>query len=163
MTDFNEVAERYLVAWNEDDPGRRAQAVAQAWTEDGGYTDPLAEVSGHEAVTAMIGAVREQFPGHAFRLGGPVDGHHGIARFTWELAPEGADEATVVGFDVVALAAAARSTAPRSPPRRGWKDGRGRARRRCARATAWRCRPPRPPAAGGAGEAPARRPSCRRG
>ncbi|HEX2317081.1 MAG TPA: nuclear transport factor 2 family protein [Thermomonospora sp.] len=102
--DYTDVAERYLAAWNAADDERRAKAVADAWTEDGGYTDPLGEVSGHEAITAMIGAVREQFPGHAFRLGGPVDGHHDTARFTWELAPEGAAEATVVGFDVVALA-----------------------------------------------------------
>ncbi|WP_369134080.1 hypothetical protein [Modestobacter sp. I12A-02662] len=44
-------------------------------------------------------------PRFVFRLAGPVEGHHDVARFTWELVPAGtpADaEAPVVGFDVLA-------------------------------------------------------------
>lgn len=76
---------RCFEAWNAEDPAARAKAVAAAWTEDGGYTDPLADVRGHEGIAAVIAAAREQFPGFVFRLTGVVDGHHDIARFSWEL------------------------------------------------------------------------------
>jgi SnoaL-like domain len=103
MSDVNELAARYIGTWNEKDPAARRAAVAALWTEDGTYVDPLADVAGHDAIDAVIGAVQQQFPDFAFRLGSPVDAHHDLARFTWELGPANA-EAVVVGFDVVVLA-----------------------------------------------------------
>ncbi|GAA4199700.1 nuclear transport factor 2 family protein [Microbispora amethystogenes] len=104
MTDYTALAERYIAAWNERDPEARAKAVAALWTEDGGYIDPLATVTGHEGVTAVIAGAQDMFPGFVFTLGGAVDGHHDTARFTWHLGPEGAAEPVVIGFDVVAIA-----------------------------------------------------------
>ncbi|MDX3078205.1 nuclear transport factor 2 family protein [Streptomyces sp. MI02-7b] len=97
---------RYFEAWNAAGAEERAKAVAAAWSEDGGYTDPLADVTGHEAVSALIGGVAEQFPGLVFTLTGSVDGHHDIARFSWALGPEGAPGGTapVAGSDVITLA-----------------------------------------------------------
>jgi hypothetical protein len=99
MTTYDEIAQRYIDTWNETDPSARRAAVDQLYTEDARYIDPLAEAQGREAITTMIGAVHEQFPGFVFRLAGPVDGHHHQARFGWELGPEGAP-APIVGFDV---------------------------------------------------------------
>jgi hypothetical protein len=55
--------------------------------------------------TRSGGTAPEQarFPGFVFRLVPVVDAHHHLARFTWELGPEGGD-AVVVGFDVALLA-----------------------------------------------------------
>ncbi|WP_182905977.1 nuclear transport factor 2 family protein [Microbispora sp. H13382] len=106
MTDYTALAERYVAAWNERDAEARAKAVAELWAEDGGYTDPLAAVTGHDGIAAVIAGAQDMFPGFVFTLGGPVDGHHDIARFTWHLGPEspgGAAEPVVIGFDVVAL------------------------------------------------------------
>ena len=36
-------------------------------------------------------------------LGGAVDAHHDQARFTWHLAPQGAAEPVVIGFDVAVV------------------------------------------------------------
>ncbi|MEU6471302.1 nuclear transport factor 2 family protein [Streptomyces massasporeus] len=94
---------RYFEAWNAEDPAARAKAVAVAWAEDGGYTDPLADVRGHEGIAAVIAAAREQFPGFAFRLTGVVDGHHDIARFSWELVSTADGSAPVAGSDVIVL------------------------------------------------------------
>ncbi|GAA2321959.1 nuclear transport factor 2 family protein [Streptomyces hawaiiensis] len=94
---------RYFEAWNADDAASRAKAVAAAWTEDGRYTDPLADVSGHEGIAAVIAAAREQFPGFEFRLDGGVDGHHDIARFSWELVSTADGSAPVAGSDVITL------------------------------------------------------------
>ncbi|MCG5218842.1 nuclear transport factor 2 family protein [Streptosporangium sp. KLBMP 9127] len=103
MYDFANLVERYLAAWNEGDAEARLKAVAALWTEDGGYTDPMAQVTGHEGIAAVIAGVREMFPGFVFTAGGPVDGHHDIARFTWNFGPAGA-EPVVVGSDVVQIA-----------------------------------------------------------
>lgn len=104
MTRIEDVPQRYIAVWNEPDADARRRAVAELWTEDGTYTDPLADVEGHEAIEAVIAGAREQFPGHIFRLLGDVDAHHGVARFSWELVPEGHGESVVIGFDVAVVA-----------------------------------------------------------
>lgn len=103
MSDFNELAERYIVTWNETDPAARRAAIEAIYTADATYTDPLVVAEGHDAIDATIAAVQAQFPGLVFRLGGGVDAHHDIARFTWELGPQDG-EALVVGFDVAVRA-----------------------------------------------------------
>jgi SnoaL-like domain len=106
MTTFENIADAYITAWNARDAAERERAVAAAFAQGATYTDPLADVSGRDAITALIGGAQQQFAGWTFRLAGPVDGHHGQARFTWALGPddgEEAGEAPVVGFDVVTL------------------------------------------------------------
>ncbi len=102
MPDFEEIAARYIDAWNETDPATRRAAVDSLWAEDGRYVDPLADVEGRDQIDATIAAVQSQFPTLEFRLAGPVDGHHGQCRFAWELGPAGG-EAPVAGFDVAVL------------------------------------------------------------
>ncbi|MDF2709062.1 nuclear transport factor 2 family protein [Nonomuraea muscovyensis] len=98
-----ELVERYVAAWNETDPGARAKAVAALWTEDATYTDPLAEVTGHAGIAAVIEGAQGMFPGLVFSPGEVYDAHHDVARFTWHLGPQGG-EPVAVGFDVVQLA-----------------------------------------------------------
>jgi hypothetical protein len=102
MTTFDTIANAYVAAWNAHDAADRTQAVAAAFAPDATYTDPLAAVSGRAAIAELIGGAQQQFTGWTFRLAGPVDGHHGQARFTWALGPEDG-VAPVVGFDVVTL------------------------------------------------------------
>ncbi|MEU6376015.1 nuclear transport factor 2 family protein [Streptomyces sp. NPDC046909] len=94
---------RYFEAWNALDQETLTKAVAAAWAADGTYTDPLADVTGHERIAAVIAAAHEQFPGFAFRPAGAVDGHHDTARFSWELVNEADGSAPVAGFDVITL------------------------------------------------------------
>lgn len=106
-TDYTAVVERYLAAWNETDAVKRHVLLEAAFADDVTYTDPLASIEGRDALDMVIGAVQGQFAGLVFSVGGPVDGHHDIVRFTWNLGPEGG-EALVVGFDVAQLAADGR-------------------------------------------------------
>ncbi|MFI5966866.1 nuclear transport factor 2 family protein [Streptomyces asoensis] len=113
---YENAVARYFEAWNAPGAEALAKAVAAAWAVDGGYTDPLAEVRGHEHIAALITAARAQFPGFAFRLTGAVDGHHDTARFSWELVSEAEDtsagggSAPVAGSDVITLDAQDRIT-----------------------------------------------------
>jgi hypothetical protein len=103
MSDYTTLAERYIATWNEPDEQARRRAVAELWTDDGRYVDPLVDVAGPDGIAATIGAVQQQFPGLVFRLAGPVDGHHQQLRFSWELGPaEGA--APIAGSDVAVTA-----------------------------------------------------------
>jgi len=102
MTATTAHADHYLAAWNETDPEARRAAVAEVFSDDVRYTDPMVDVRGAEALAATIGAVQAQFPGFVFRLAGPADAHHDQVRFTWELGPAGA-EAPIVGSDVALL------------------------------------------------------------
>jgi hypothetical protein len=99
MSDFTQLAQRYLATWNETDPAARRTLIDEVWSAGGRYVDPLAEVAGRDQIDALVAAAQGQFPGMTFRLAGAVDAHHDQARFTWELGPDGT--AVVVGFDVV--------------------------------------------------------------
>ncbi|WEO99240.1 nuclear transport factor 2 family protein [Streptomyces sp. FXJ1.172] len=100
---YESAAARYFEAWNATEPEALKKAVAAAWAVDGRYTDPLADVRGHEGIAAVIALAHEQFPGFVFRPLGAVDGHHDTARFGWELVNEADGAAPVAGFDVVTL------------------------------------------------------------
>ena len=61
------------------------------------------DAQGHDALSAMVDAIQEQFPGQRFRRQSGVDSHHDQVRFAWDLAtPDGA--VTVAGVDVGVVA-----------------------------------------------------------
>ena len=97
-----QIIDTYLAAWNETDPAARRRLIDEMWAPDGRYTDPLADIAGRDQLDAVIAAAQAQFAGLEFSLAGPVDAHHHIARFTWQLGPRGG-EPVVVGFDVAAI------------------------------------------------------------
>lgn len=102
MSEYENIAQRYIDSWNEQDAGKRKALIEELYTADAAFTDPLVQLSGTDAIDAMVAGAQEQFAGLVFSLG-PVDGHHDIARFTWYLGAPGAPEPIVVGFDVIAL------------------------------------------------------------
>ncbi|MFE7463814.1 nuclear transport factor 2 family protein [Streptomyces sp. NPDC057499] len=104
MTAYDEAVQRYFTAWNATGEEETAKAVAAAFTEDATYTDPLAELSGHDGLVALIGGAQQQFPGFEFRPTGSPDGHHTLARFGWELVSVADGSAPVAGSDVITLA-----------------------------------------------------------
>jgi hypothetical protein len=101
MTDLQHLANRYIAVWNESNPTLRRQLIAEVFTSDATYTDPLAAVQGHDGIDQFVAAAQAQFAGLQFSLGTAVDSHHQQARFTWHLAPANAAEPVVIGFDVV--------------------------------------------------------------
>jgi hypothetical protein len=102
MTDATEIADRYIAMWNETDAERRQAIIAGLWTEDGAYSDPKLEGTGHEGIGAMVGTVHAHYPGYRFARTGPVDMHHGRLRFDWTLAPADGP-ALVSGVDFAEL------------------------------------------------------------
>jgi hypothetical protein len=107
MDNLTELIDRYIATWNETDPDRRRALIAQTWTEDARYVDPVLEAEGPAGIDAMICGVLERFPGHRFRRTGDPDAHHDRVRFAWELAPEGGP-AIVKGIDFAVVTAGQR-------------------------------------------------------
>ncbi len=66
MSDFDSVVERYLAVWNETDAAARRKRIDDLFAEDVRYVDPLAAVTGRDALDGLVGAVQQQFPGFTF-------------------------------------------------------------------------------------------------
>ena len=80
MSDPTTIVRRYIDMWNETDPGRRRQLVAEALTDDASYLDPIMAGNGTDEISAMIGAAQAQYPGHRFELVAGPDVHHDRVR-----------------------------------------------------------------------------------
>ena len=104
MTDTDALINRYIDIWNERDPQRRRELIAQTWTEDATYVDPMLTGSGHDGIDAMIGGAQQQFPGHRFELAGAPDAHHDRVRFTWQLFGEDGQVPVATGIDFATVA-----------------------------------------------------------
>ncbi|MGW2647469.1 nuclear transport factor 2 family protein [Streptomyces sp. NPDC001393] len=108
MSDLTTTVTRYLAIWNEADAEKRAAAIAELFTADAPYIDPLAAVEGPEGFGAVVAGARDQFKGLSFELHGTVDAHHNQARFQWGLVTEPGAEPIAIGFDVLVTDEAGR-------------------------------------------------------
>jgi hypothetical protein len=96
------LVDTYFAMWNEPDRAQRLEVIAQAWSAEGHYVDPLSDVTGHDALADMVEGVRAQFAGATLERTGAIDAHHNVIRFPWRAA--GADGATIVaGIDVAVV------------------------------------------------------------
>src|SRR5690349_6849324 len=102
MSDYLAVIDRYIAVWNETDAAQRRDLIAQTYTADASYIDPLMQGQGRDGIDAMVAGVQAQFPGYTFQLTSAVDAHHDRVRFTWELGPKGG-AALVKGTDFAVL------------------------------------------------------------
>jgi len=103
--------EKYLAAWNEADAAKRDALLAECWAKEGVYSDPTGEAKGAAALSAMIGRVRQQYPGARLERTSGVDAHHDVLRFGWRMVmadgkalPEGVDFALVVDGRIARIA-----------------------------------------------------------
>jgi hypothetical protein len=106
--DVTPVVDRYIAIWNETDAARRRDLIAQTWTQDASYVDPLMRGDGPEGIDAMIAGVQQQFPGYWLERTGAVDAHNDRVRFTWAMVGETDDSPVVAGVDFGVVAADGR-------------------------------------------------------
>jgi hypothetical protein len=98
----DKIAQQYIAAWNETDAQRRRALIAETWTADASYVDPLMAGRGHAEVDALMAGVQQRFPGFRFALIGQPDGFGDKVRFSWGLGPDGG-EAPIKGTDFAQL------------------------------------------------------------
>lgn len=83
--DTTSIVDRYFAIWNETGAARRRDLIAETWSEDCRYIDPVASVETPDGVEALVGGFQAQFPGLTFVRTGEVETHHDRLRFTWDL------------------------------------------------------------------------------
>jgi hypothetical protein len=103
MVNLTGLIDRYIAMWNETDANQRQMLIAQIWTDDARYVDPVLQAAGQAGIDAMIRGVHKRFPGHRFRRTSDPDAHHDRVRFMWELAADG-EPAVVKGVDFAVVA-----------------------------------------------------------
>lgn len=106
MTSAEELVSRYVAVWNEPDPGKRRQAIAALWTEDGVHFTPSLEARGHDAIEARITAAHERFvraEGYVFTAAHAGAGHHATVTFSWEMRPAGGGAVAARGLHFFTL------------------------------------------------------------
>jgi hypothetical protein len=104
MADVNTVVDAYIAMWNERDPAARRAIVAEAWSDDASYLDPLMSGEGVDGIDAMVAGAQAQFPGQRFELTAGPDHHHGRVRFAWRMVGEDGGAEVARGVDFATLA-----------------------------------------------------------
>jgi len=74
--------------FGEGDAARRRAAVEELWAEDGVFYAPSGPVTGHAAIDAFAGALRELHPEFAYAPGTPQVLHN-AGRLGWASGPRG--------------------------------------------------------------------------
>jgi hypothetical protein len=105
---LRESVKSYLAAWNERDPKRRLELVAQTWVDDGSYVDHARQANDHESISAMIGKAQIPYPGYRTALASTIECHHQYVRFSWFAGGSPDTPLYIKGTDIVVLAEDAR-------------------------------------------------------
>jgi hypothetical protein len=102
MSNFQNIAEKYIRLWNEREPSVRQRLLEEGWVRDATYCDPMARVAGQLDINTLIGNVQSRFPEFTFKLTTAPNGYGEHLRFSWGLGPKGV-ESIIEGSDVVTL------------------------------------------------------------
>jgi hypothetical protein len=106
MSTLNELADRYVAVWNESNPERRRQSIAELWAEDGAHFTPSLEVRGYAALETRVAGAYEKWVkvgGFVFKSAKNADGHHDTVRINWEMVPAAGGKPAAAGFDFLVL------------------------------------------------------------
>jgi hypothetical protein len=102
LTDIETIIDQYLATWNEPDANLRTEQARAVWADGGQLVDPLIDAVGADAISAAIGQLRDQMPGHSLRRTTEIDAHHNHGRFGWTVnGPDGT--VAMAGIDIVTL------------------------------------------------------------
>jgi hypothetical protein len=89
---MDEIVRRYVAVWSEPDPGRRRDAIATLWAEDGAELVESVQFCGRQELEARVaGAYKEFVESGDFTVVSADDavGHHDAATFTIQLISKG--------------------------------------------------------------------------
>jgi hypothetical protein len=99
MADVATLIDTYIASWNEKNPARRRALVAQTFTDDADYLDPLMQGEGQDGIDAMIAGIQQQYADYRFELASDPDTHNDRVRFSWHLVGNGGSDPVATGYD----------------------------------------------------------------
>jgi hypothetical protein len=101
MTEVQDLADRYVAAWNERDPSARRRLIQALWRADGSTCHRPLDSQGLDAIVARVAGSNDKWVrdrDHLFRAGTVVTGHHDVVMINWEMVPRGRDEVVSLGL-----------------------------------------------------------------
>ncbi len=73
MTEADDIVARYVDMWNEPDPERRRQRIAEVWATDGEHHVATLSAVGHPQLAARVNSAHQKWVvehGYVFRSAG---------------------------------------------------------------------------------------------
>jgi hypothetical protein len=123
----DELSDRYVAVWNERDPDRRRELVADLWAPDGEHLlvppqearkaaaemrmSPVFEVRGHRELEARVTEAHERFIAsgeHAFRRREDAERLRDAVKLRWEMVSTEDGSIAGVGLDFLVIDAEGR-------------------------------------------------------
>jgi hypothetical protein len=104
MSDITTVVHNYIAMWNEAIPEERRAIIAETFSDDASYLDPLMSGAGRDGIDSMVAAAQAQFPGTRFELTSGPDAHHDRVRFAWRMIAADGGAALAAGVDFATVA-----------------------------------------------------------
>lgn len=104
--DAQSLADRYVAVWNETDPDRRRQQIAQLWVPEGRHYVGERKAHGYEALEVRITGSHDKNVrdgGYRFRAANDARALSDIVTFHWEMLPSGRDEVVARGLEILLL------------------------------------------------------------
>lgn len=102
---YNDLVDRYIAVWNEDDPDVRSKLVGELWAPDGTYYNRMFVASGRDVLTFVVGRAHDEYAakGFCFRSRNDAYGHHRGLRFGWVMVSAATGEVDTFGEDYMLL------------------------------------------------------------
>jgi hypothetical protein len=104
-SNFNQLVERYVAAWNEKDPLLRRKLIDETWAEDGAYYNRLFVCHGRDMIEAAIATAHDEYfaKGFCFKSQNDAYGHHGGVKFGWVMVTAATGEVDTFGQEFLIL------------------------------------------------------------
>lgn len=102
MSDNSRLAKAYIDSWNDTNSASRKSAIAEVYSQQVSYRDPVMSSDGQDGLDQLISSLHERFPGFRFKLKGEAESFGDILRFSWTLGPDGVP-APIEGTDYVVV------------------------------------------------------------
>lgn len=102
-----ELAERYVAAWNEPDPTARRTAIAGLWVPEGEHYVRTLQAKGYEALHQRVTGSHEKNvrdAGFRFVRAGDVQFLRDAVMFHWHMVPAAGGPVAALGLEFLVLA-----------------------------------------------------------
>jgi len=93
------VVATYFAAWNEPDPGRRAEILQRSLTDDAELVDPTGRWQGIDGFVERIGNYQIAAPDTKVVPASGIDAHNDVVRYAWTIVDAEGKE-LMEGIDV---------------------------------------------------------------
>ena len=104
MNDARHLADRYVSVWNEADPDRRRQAIAEIWRPDGQHYVDVREARGYDALEQrIVGSYERNIRDgrHRFRSAPGALGLRDMVVVRWEMMVADSERKVASGLAIL--------------------------------------------------------------